>query len=347
MNRTSTALETRLFSCFTSGEKVIAGIDGNLFSTLAAWAAKESGAIVEGVALRLYEEYEEELISAERAAKHLGINLTVADYRGFFGEDVLSTYFSALKEGRALSACAFCANRGRIAYLFNELMKQNARKLVTGDIARVAPWKDGYAVYKAKSGADSSRNLALANPLTIPYILMPLGEAESLEELSALAKRLGFKMEEEKEKPCFLNGKAYPIYPFESGVKGVFIYKGETLGAHGGVYTLQLGATAPLEGEYYISRINTLTGDVEVSKKEELYKRNLRLSNTTFRKDEPPVSKVTLIVGKRYKKTRAFLEIFFGGEASLLTEAPVFFPMQGEIAAIYSGERLIGGGVIA
>ncbi|MDR2104860.1 MAG: hypothetical protein LBP51_03790 [Deferribacteraceae bacterium] len=336
-------LETRLFSCFTPGSKVIAGLDGGLFSTLAAWAANQAGAVVEGVALRLYEE---ELTSAQKAADRLGINLTVADYRAFFGEDVLSSYFSALKDGLALSSCAFCANRGRIAYLFNELMKLGGEKIVVGDIARIARWKDSYAVYRAKSGADASRNLALANPLTIPYLIMPLGEAESIDELSTLAKKLGFEMEPEREKPCFLNGKTYPIFPFESGVKGELIYRGEVLGVHSGVYTLQLGARAAVDGDYYISHIDALTGVVQLSKKEELYKRALRLINTTFRKDEPPISKVSILVGKRYKKTPALLEIFFGGKAALMCKSPLFSPMRGEIAAIYSGERLIGGGVI-
>jgi hypothetical protein len=39
------------------------------------------------------------------------------------------------------------------------------------------------------------------------------------------------------------------------------------------------------------------------------------------------------------------LEIFFGNTAALLTDNPVL-SSPGEIAAVYSGERLVGGGIV-
>jgi hypothetical protein len=299
------SLETALFSCFTPGEKVIAGLSGGTFSALAAWAAKEAGGVVEGVTLLLYED---DIRGAEKTAARLGINLNVADYRSFFGEDVLSVYFSALKDGRVPLTCEFCAARGRTAYLFKEFTRLNAQKFVTGDLARVAAWKDGYAVYKARSGRDASRSLALVNPLALPYMLTPLGEAESSGKLLLLAKKLGLDNPPDRKKPCS---------PSSAGVL-------ESIGANA------LCTVSPMS---------------EIPEKRDSYIRNIRLANTVFRKDEPPVSEVSLVLGRGYKKIPALLEIFFGGEASILTDKPMPPPPRGEIAALYSGERLIGGGI--
>jgi tRNA U34 2-thiouridine synthase MnmA/TrmU len=283
----------RLISYFTSGEKVIAGITGDPYSAVAAWAAKEAGVLTEGVTLLLYGE----LRAAEKTANLLGINWRVADYRGFFGEDVLSAHISALKDGRVSSPCVFCANRGRIPYLFREIAQTGAQKFVTGDLARIVPWKDGFAVYKAGSGRDTSRNLALTDPFFLSHMLTPLGEIESSKEILKLAGKLGFDMGTERVKPCF-----------------------------------------PIDG-YYASRPDMVNGDIMPKD----YK--LRLTDTVFRKDEPPVSKVTVTLAGCYKHTPALLEIFFGNTAALLTDKSVFFK-AGEAAAIYSGERLVGGGIV-
>jgi tRNA U34 2-thiouridine synthase MnmA/TrmU len=284
----------RLISYFTAGEKVMAGIAGDPYSAVAAWAAKEAGVLAEGVTLLLCGETAE-LRAAEDAANRLGIDWRVADYRGFFGEDVLSAHISALKGGRASSPCAFCANRGRIPYLFRELARTGAQKFVTGDLARIAPWKDGFAVYKAGSGRDTSRNLALADPFFLSYMSAPLGEIESSDEILKLAGRLGIDTEGQRVRPCF---------PVIDGIPRT-----------------------------------------DMPGKKELYGRKLKLTDTVFRKDEPPISKVTVALAGRYKHTPALLEIFFGNTAALLTDKPVL-SSPGEVAAVYSGKRLVGGGIV-
>jgi tRNA U34 2-thiouridine synthase MnmA/TrmU len=284
----------RLISCFTAGEKVIAGITGDPYSAVAAWAAKEAGVLTEGVTLLLCGE-PAELRAAEGAANRLGIDWRVADYRGFFGEDVLSAHISALKNGRTSSPCVFCANRGRIPYLFRELERTGAQKFVTGDLARIARLKDGFAVYKAGSGRDTSRNLALTDPFFLSYMLAPLGEVESSKEILKLAGKLGIDTGTERVRPCF---------PVIDGIS-----------------------------------------HVDMPEKKELYGRKLKLTDTVFRKDEPPMSKVTVTLAGRYKYTPALLEIFFGNTAALLTDKPVSFK-AGEAASVYSGERLIGGGIV-
>jgi tRNA U34 2-thiouridine synthase MnmA/TrmU len=299
-------LADKLMAVFIPGEKVVAGLDGFLFSSLAAWAARQAGACVEGVNLLLCDR-DRSLGMAEKAAEQIGINLKTADCCGFFGDDVLSVYFSAVKAGRAVSACAICAGRGRTAYLFRELTRCGASRFVTGDMARIERWKDGCAVYRAKNGGDASRSLALVNPLTLPHMITPLGEAAHISDLLKLAEKIGLNMPKEKESPCFLNG-------------GINL-------------------------NFYLENEEVLKEPSALSNKEELFKRNIRLMETVFRKDEPPVSKVSVVIGGRRKKNAALLEIFFENKAALFTETPVY-AVKGELAAIYDGDRLIGGGII-
>jgi tRNA U34 2-thiouridine synthase MnmA/TrmU len=298
-------LADKLMAAFIPGEKVVAGLDGYLFSSLAAWAARQAGACVDGVNLLLCER-DRSLGMAEKAAEQIGISLKTADCCGFFGDDVLSVYFSAVKSGRAVPACAICAGRGRTAYLFRELMRCGASRFVTGDMARIAGWKDGYAVYRAKNGGDASRSLALVNPLTLPHMITPLGEAAHISDLLKLAEKIGLNIPKEKDAPCFLNGE--------------------------------------ISRNFYLENGEALKEQSAALSNKEL-KRNIRLMDTVFRKDEPPVSKVSVVIGGRRKKSSALLEIFFEDKAALFTETPVF-AVKGELAAIYDGDRVIGGGII-
>jgi tRNA U34 2-thiouridine synthase MnmA/TrmU len=300
-------LADKLMAVFTPGEKVVAGLDGYLFSSLAAWAARQAGAHVEGVKLLLREG--EDSCMAESAAEQIGINLKTVDCRGFFGEDVLSVYFAAIKAGQPIPACAICTGRARTAYLFRELMSCGASRFVTGDVARIERWNDGYAVYRAKNSGDTSSNLALVNPLTLPHMITPLGEAAHISDLLKLAEKIGFDMSKDKFVPCFWGfGVSRNSYQKD----GEIIKEDEII-------------AAPLVGG--------------------LDKRNIRLRDTVFRKDEPPVSKVSMVIAGRRKKNAALLEIFFENKAALFAETPVFV-VKGDLAAIYSGDRLIGGGIV-
>jgi tRNA U34 2-thiouridine synthase MnmA/TrmU len=290
----------KLTACFTSGKKVLAGLTGDIFSALSAWAAKQAGAVVEGVTLRLTDGDDALISKAEKTANQLKINWSVSDYRKFFGEDVLSGYIGALKSGIACSPCALCNGKGKTAYLFAEMQRVSAENFVTGDIARIAAWKEGRAVFKAKNSLDDSGAFTFTDPFHLSFMITPLGEAESRRDIENLAKRAGLTGEpERRKKPCFLN----------SGL------------------TENILKSIPYKKE----RANKA--------------RIIRLRDTVFRHDEPPVSRVTVALS-RYKRVGALLEIFFGNSASLLTDIECPIPPGGEALALYCGDRLIGGGIV-
>ena len=333
-------------------------MSGGVDSTLTAHIMKEKGYDVIGCTIKFFDEQEQAVADGERAAKELGIEWFAADYTSYFKEDVISYFVRTYMQGKTPNPCAHCNRHAKFNYLFREMKSHGATKIATGHYARTV--KVGEQVYFAKGldvRKDQSYYLCLLKDFQREVIEFPLGGLNKT-EVKAKAAELGLSVAEKEESQdiCFLQGGDYRDY-LEAKVgkenikKGWFIKDGKRFAEHQGViyYTvgqrkgLGLGYHEPL----FVKSIDTETGDIILCGKEDVTGRGVKVHDFVFPKDHDRVFRADVKVRYRMAPVPCLVEIQPDNRATILFDNPEFAPTPGQIACVYEGDVVIGGGYIA
>jgi tRNA-specific 2-thiouridylase len=347
-------IKDQIINSFEGMKSVIVAMSGGVDSSVAAWAAKQAGCKVTGVTLQLYDSGES-AEDARRVADMLGIDWILADYRNYFGEDVLSPYIATYKKGLTPNPCCICNRVGKTKYLFDMMQKAGAEHIVTGHYARLAMHKGAKYIYTSYSDEkDQSYYLSLMDPFHIQFMHYPLSVVEKT-DVRALAAELSIPVADKRDsyEACFLNGEDYREFLKRhagSGKGGYFNLHGKRLTEHLGVgcYTigqrrgLDISHTEPL----YVKSIDIESGEIVLAEKKELFTRLVRMKECVFREGEPVLQRVKARLRHKMKIEDCLLEIQQGGRAVILFDKPQFAPAPGQITALYDGERLMGGGIV-
>jgi tRNA-specific 2-thiouridylase len=152
---------------------------------------------------------------------------------------------------------------------------------------------------------------------------------------------------------CFIPDKDYVGWLSRRGElpgPGDFVFHGEVVGRHEGIARYTVGQRRPglIDGrKIYISRIDAKTNRIELALWEELFKTEV-LSRDFNWLIEPPVQPIRASVRVRHTKweTPACTVYPQGDRVRIVCDEPVRAPAAGQAAALYDGERLIGGGTI-
>ncbi|MDR0454212.1 MAG: tRNA 2-thiouridine(34) synthase MnmA [Deferribacteraceae bacterium] len=349
----------KITEVFTPGEKVLVAMSGGVDSSVAAWAAKRAGCDVTGVTLWLYDtppDTEPFWKDAEKMAGHLEINWYLADYRQYFNEDIISPYIATYKKGETPNPCCVCNRTGKTKYLFNEMQRAKATRIVTGHYACLGYYNDRKVIIRsAAQDKDQSYYLCLMDPFHIQLMLYPLSCAESKEDVRNVAAELNLPTAQKRDsyEACFLMGQDYREFlhtKIGEGKQGQFIFNGKELGRHKGTFHYTVGQRRGLdishEEPLYVKQIDPENGAITLSEKGDLLMRGVRLRGCIFDQDEPTVRRCYAQLRHKMKAALCILEIQQQGNAVLLFDEPQFAPAPGQITALYEGLRLMGGGVV-
>ena len=310
---------------------------------------------VKGVTLRLFDSELPVWEDAERVANKLGIDWELADFRNWFGEDVISPYIAVYKRGHTPNPCSLCNRVGKTKYLFDMLQKAGASRIVTGHYANIREHGDKKAIFRSSSDAkDQTYYLALMDPFHIQFMLYPLSGVEKT-DIRTLASKLEFPVANKRDsyEACFLKGEDYRDFLNRyvgDGKAGRFTLEGADLGGHKGVYNYTVGQRRGLDISHsaplYVKSIDTDTGEIALSEKDELFSRLVRMKDTVFLAEEPVIRLAHAKLRHKMVEAPCLLEIHQGKKAVLLFDTPQFAPAPGQVTAIYDGDRLMGGGVV-
>lgn len=338
-------------------EKVMVAMSGGVDSTTCAMLMLEQGYDVTGVTLHLFDGQEQALEDAEKCAKQLGIKWYAADYRKFFGEDVISYFIRTYKLGKTPNPCCHCNHGAKFNYLYREMMSEGCSALVSGHYARIVE-KDGKKLVAkgADTKKDQSYYLSLMEPYQLEVIRFPLGEMTK-DQTRELAKKYGLTVAEKKDSQdvCFLMGQDYRDYlrsklKEKDVKKGNFILDGKPLKEHDGIVFYTVGQRKGLGIGYheplYVSAIDPKSGDVHLGIKEESARRGVKLKDCVFADSSRYIRRAKARLRYRMQEAPCTLEILPEGKAALLFDEPQLSPAPGQVAAIYEKEVLLGGGFI-
>ncbi len=329
-------------------KKVVLGFSGGVDSAVCSVLLKKQGYEVHG--LYLDNTDENALNDAVKTAEFVGIPLEVRDVKAELEEKVCRPFTECYLRGETPNPCIICNPTLKFKSLLDEADRLGAEFIATGHYARC----ENGALYKGMPSNDQSYMLCRLKKEQIARLVLPLGKYEKTEtrkmaeEFNLPVAHKGDSME-----ICFIPDKDY-IGWLEHRAKmppeGDFIFHGEVIGRHSGIYRYTVGQRRPglFDGrKLYISRIDAANNVVELALWEELFKTEVTARDFNWMIDEPtePVRANVRVRHTKWENPPCAAKV--EGERVIITcDEPVRAPAAGQSAVLYDGDRLLGGGFI-
>jgi tRNA-specific 2-thiouridylase len=290
---------------------------------------------------------------ARRVASLLDIPYYCWNLEKEFGERVIEPFHRDYLEGRTPNPCVRCNAFVRFDLMLNRVLGLGFDKLATGHYARIVEVAGGPELHAAVDPAkDQSYMLYHLDRERLARIAFPLGRMTKT-EVREHAREFGLPVagKAESQEICFVPRGETARYlserlPVRAGV--VVDSAGRELGRHRGtpVYTVgQRSGFGDLKqaGPWYILKIDAPANRLVVGRREELGAREVDISNVTFI-DGSVAEPVACEARLRYHAA-PIAAVYQSGHLTLAE--PFLGAAPGQAAVLYSGSRVLGGGIIA
>jgi tRNA-uridine 2-sulfurtransferase len=287
---------------------------------------------------------------ARRVASLLGIPYYCWNLEKEFGERVIEPFHRDYLEGRTPNPCVRCNAFVRFDLMLGRVLELGFDRLATGHYARIVNGSELHtAVDEAK---DQSYMLYHLDRERLGRILFPLG-GMTKSEVREHAREFGLPVanKAESQEICFIPRGETARYladrlPVRTGA--VVDSRGRDLGTHRGTALYTVGQRSGFgdlaeTGPWYVLRVDAPSNRLVVGRKEELATHEVELSDVTFVDGTVP-EPIQCEARLRYH-SRPIPGVYQGGRLSL--EEPFFGAAPGQAAVLYSGSRVLGGGIIA
>ena len=356
-------------------ERVLVAMSGGVDSSVAAARLLDAGWDVVGVTLHLWDYPEEgrgghgrccapeDQYDARRVADALGFPHFTFDRRALFARAVVEPFVDAYVSGETPSPCTAC-NRGvKLAELFALADRLGAARVATGHYARVVrgPGEDG-APYLA-TGADATKDQSYflyATPRAwLERLVFPLGEStkRAVREEAAVRALPGAGKGESQEL-CFVGAGAHAYADFVAARADgrarpgpIVDDQGRTVGTHDGVHRFTVGQRkglgVALGKPAFVTRIDATSATVHLGGEEQLLSRSAALDDLVLAEGVSLPTRARVRVRHRHDGDEGVVVAAGERGARVTFDRPVRAVTRGQVAVLYEGERVLGGGRIA
>ncbi len=345
--------------------KIAVAMSGGVDSSVAAALLQAQGHDVVGVTLQQWprDDMEESarhggccslsaVEDARRVASLLGIPYFCWNLEKEFGERVVEPFHRDYLEGRTPNPCVRCNAFVRFDLMLGRVLELGFDAVATGHYARVLEGAAGPELHAAVDDAkDQSYMLYHLDQPRLGRIVFPLGGMTKPEvRQHAIEFGLPVANKAESQEICFVPRGETSRYladrlPVRRGV--VVDTEGRELGAHRGTALYTVGQrsgfgdlSAP--GPWFVVRVDAPANRLVVGRREQLAVSDVRLRDVTF-VGQPPDGSVECEARLRYHAP-AIPAVYRAGTLSL--EQPFYGAAPGQAAVLYSGTRVLGGGII-
>lgn len=330
-------------------KRVLLGLSGGVDSAVSARLLQKAGYEVLGLYLDISETAARE--DAVKTAEFLDVPLTILDISAELEENVKKPFCLSYLRGETPNPCILCNPSVKFKSLREKADELGCRYIATGHYARA---KDG-GIYRALSKNDQSYMLCRLKRNQAENLILPLGEFPKT-HVRELAEEFGIPVAKKPDSMeiCFIPdkdyagfiGKRFPLPP-----PGKLLLGGEVVGEHKGIHTLTVGQRIPglfNERKAYVDRIDPESNDVILALWDDLFKKEVRAADFSWLIDEPSEPFEANVKVRHTKWEMPLCRVTPLGEGNVIieTDDPFRAPARGQTAAVYVGDRLVGGGRI-
>ena len=365
--------------------KVLVGLSGGVDSAVAAHLLIQEGHDVSGGFMRNWDALangdtlgnptlgesqcpqETDYYDAVEVAKKLGIPLLRQDFVKEYWDNVFTYFLKEYEVGRTPNPDVFCNKYIKFDSFLSFALKEGFEKIAMGHYAKKGLGEDGHIhLFKAHDlSKDQSYFLSQISEEQIASCLFPLADIDKT-EVRRIAHELGLTSVMDKKDStgvCFIGERHFRLFlqnyfPAKKG-KIILMPEGKEIGTHSGVLFYTLGQHKGLgiggikgaeEGGFYIYKKDVKNNILYVCQENERF----RLLSTRCTVDnvnwigDKPLSPIPVGVKFRYRQADQPCFAHFEGETLVLEYAdhPVEAVTPGQVAVVYQGDMMLGGGLI-
>ncbi len=358
------------------GSTVVAvAMSGGLDSSMAASLLVEEGYACFGIMMRLWSEERpghattnkccsrESVEVARQVADQLEIPFYLINVEETFRQRVVDPFILDYSQGLTPNPCLNCNRHIRFTYLLDYARRLGADYLATGHHARVGHQADGQAcLYRAKDPAkDQSYVLSVLNQARLQRVLFPVGHYLK-SDLRTMARQRHLPVADKQESMdlCFVADDDYRRFlrdwsPAAGAPGPVFTTAGEEIGTHQGLFHYTIGQRRGLNlpnpsgvPQYVISK-DVQRNALVVGPRAQLATPSFGLQNENWIQGDRPDVSTELACQIRYRGATVpcQLEPETDGTTRVRLAVPQHGVAAGQAAVFYTGDRCLGGGLIA
>ena len=297
------------------------------------------------------------LDAAAQAARELGVPHEEIDASDAFYELVLEDFVARYRRGETPNPCGRCNRLLRFGTALEYAQKHGLDYVATGHHVRLRCTSDrGYALYRGRDPAkDQTYFLYGLQQKDLARLLFPVGELTKQDVFSiAHHRHLSCAELPESQDLCFaVAGETAFLFEQADLEPGPILdLSGHKVGQHQGLprYTIgqRRGVGIPAEHPLYVVDIDPERNALIVGEEDALLRGGLCAKDANYLSGAPPPDDTSVETKIRYRSSPvgAVFRSTTQGSFSLAFHTPQRAVTPGQLAVLYEGNRLLGGGTI-
>jgi len=292
---------------------------------------------------------------ARRVCDQIGIPFYNMDMRDAFRRDVIDPFIDDYESGRTPNPCERCNRFVKFGALLEAADRLEAKYVATGHYVQRRDDADGVHIFKGNDAKkDQTYFLATITRDQAQRILFPVGhlEKDGTRRLAAHFNLLTAHKHESQD-ICFIpNGDRIAFLKGQGASRGfeagdIVDRAGNVLGRHDGIAFFTLGQRKGIGlpgGPWHVVGLDAEKARVIVAHPEEAVITGVTVGEVSWIRQPKEGERVEAKV--RYQMQPASCSITGEDPVSVVFDEPQKPSAPGQVAAFYSGDELLGGGIV-